>query len=126
MMAQDAPLHEGVLELHAKGYGFLRSVKKNYVAQGNDPFVPGPLIQQAGLREGHLVAGPLERNRQGQGMRLASVVTVEGGPPQRLARRKFDELTPIDPHAMLTLETEREPLTTRVMDLLAPIGKGQR
>ena len=125
-MAQDAPLHEGVLELHAKGYGFLRSVKKNYVAQGNDPFVPGPLIHQAGLREGHLVAGPLERNRQGQGMRLASIVTVEGGPPERLARRKFDELTPIDPHEMLKLETEREPLTTRVMDLLAPIGKGQR
>jgi transcription termination factor Rho len=126
MMAQVAPLFEGVLELHAKGYGFLRSAKKNYVAQAGDPYVPLPLIKQHKLREGHLVAGPLEPNRQGQGMRLASVERIEGGPPGKLLQRRFDELTPIDPREPLRLETGAEPLTTRVMDLLAPIGKGQR
>lgn len=125
-MAQDVPLHEGVLEMHAKGYGFLRSTKKNYVAQGSDPFVPAQLIQKYGVREGHMLAGPLEPNRQGQGMRLAQIVSIEGAPPERLVRRKFDELTVIDPHEMLTLETGREPMTTRVMDLLTPIGRGQR
>lgn len=125
-MAQDVPLHEGVLEMHAKGYGFLRSTKKNYLPQPNDPYVPGPLLQKHHLREGHLVAGPVERNRQGPGLRLAAVTQLEGGPPERIAKRKFDELTPIDPHEVLRLETGAEPLTTRVMDLLAPIGKGQR
>ena len=126
MMAQDVALHEGVLELHAKGYGFLRSVKKNYLAQPGDPLVPGPLLQKHDLREGHLIAGPVERNRQGPGLRLAAVAQLEGQVPERVARREFDELTPVDPHEMLRLETGREPLTTRVMDLLTPIGKGQR
>ena len=125
-MAQDAPVHEGVLELHAKGYGFLRSPQRNYLPQGGDPYVPGPLIHKFHLREGHLVAGPLESNRQGPGLRLASVTQVEGQDPGRIATRQFDELTPIDPHEILRLETERERLTTRIMDLLAPIGKGQR
>src|SRR5262249_24705096 len=50
----------------------------------------------------------------------------EGRAPDQLARRNFDDLTPIDPHERIVLETGREPLTTRVMDLLTPIGKGQR
>jgi transcription termination factor Rho len=117
---------EGVLELHAKGHGYLRSSKKNFLAQPADPYVPGPLIDKHDLRQGHLVAGPLERNRQGPGMRLAAVETVEGMPPASLSKRRFDDLTPIDPRERLVLETGAEPLTTRVMDLLAPIGKGQR
>ena len=126
MMAQNAPLHEGVLELHAKGYGFLRSVKKNYQPQPNDPYVPGPLLQKHKLRVGQLVAGPVEPNRQGQGLRLADVTQLEGQAPGSVASRNFDELTAVDPYEMLKLETGAEPLTTRVMDLLAPIGKGQR
>jgi transcription termination factor Rho len=125
-MAQDAPVHEGVLELHAKGYGFLRSPKRNYLPQPGDPYVPGPLIHKSHLREGHLIAGPLEPNRQGPGLRLARVTQIEGQAPERVAARQFDELTPVDPHEILRLETGQEPLTTRVMDLLAPIGKGQR
>ena len=119
-------MHEGVLELHAKGYGFLRSVKKNYQPQPGDPYVPGPLLQKHKLRPGQLVAGPVEPNRQGQGLRLAAVTRLEGRAPEQVATRVFDELTAVDPHEMLRLETGTEPLTTRVMDLLAPIGKGQR
>jgi transcription termination factor Rho len=122
----DSPVHEGVLELNAKGFGFLRSPAKNYVPQPSDPFVPGTLIRQWRLREGVLVAGRVEAGSKGSGPRLAEVSTVEGQPPAQTPRRVFDDLTPIDPHEHIRLETETERLTTRVMDLLTPIGKGQR
>jgi transcription termination factor Rho len=118
---------EGVLELHPKGFGFLRSPSRHYEAQQGDPYVPAPLIQQLRLREGLLIAGPTEAGRRGvTGPRLARVEHIEGEAPDRYARRNFDDLTPIDPHDQIVLETGAEPLTTRVMDLLTPIGKGQR
>jgi transcription termination factor Rho len=126
LVAGDAEIVQGVLELHPKGYGFLRNPARNYVAQAADPYVAGPLIQKFSLREGLLLSGPVEPARKGTGPRLARIDTVEGRPPEEYRPRKFDDLTPIDPHEMLKLETEREPLTTRVMDLLTPIGKGQR
>src|SRR5436190_2148044 len=108
-----AHLGEGVLELHAKGHGYLRSTKKNFVAQPADPFVASALIKDWHLRQGQLVAGPLEPNRQGAhgAMRLAKVVSVEGKAPDKLSKRRFDELTPIDPREMIRLETGKEPLT---------------
>jgi transcription termination factor Rho len=96
------------------------------MAQAADPFVPGPLIQKFGLREGLMVAGPAESAKKGNGPRLARVEHIEGQAPERYARREFDDLTPVDPHEQVKLETGPEPLTTRVMDMLTPIGKGQR
>ena len=125
-MSRAEQIHEGVLELHPKGYGFLRTAARNYVAQTSDPYVPGPLIHKYKLREGFLVAGPLEGARRGSGPRLALIDRIEGLAPDKISRRNFDELTPIDPHEHIRLETGQEPLTTRVMDLLTPIGKGQR
>jgi transcription termination factor Rho len=117
---------QGVLELHPKGFGFLRSAARHYAAQPADAYVPSPLIQRFGLREGLLVAGPTEAAKKGSGPRLARVEHIEGEAPDKYPRRNFDDLTPIDPHEQITLETGAEPLTTRVMDLLTPIGKGQR
>jgi transcription termination factor Rho len=117
---------QGVLELHPKGFGFLRNPARHYVAQQADPYVPTPLIQKFGLREGLLVAGPTEFSKKGSGPRLARVEHIEGEAPDRYRRRNFDELTPVDPHEWIRLETGQEPLTTRVMDMLTPIGKGQR
>jgi transcription termination factor Rho len=118
---------QGVLELHPKGFGFLRNPGRHYAAQAADPYVPAPLVQQFRLREGLLVAGPTEAARRGaNGPRLARVEHIEGLAPDKYSRRNFDDLTPIDPHEQITLETGPEPLTTRVMDLLTPIGKGQR
>lgn len=157
---------QGILELHPKGHGFLRSPTRNYAAQQGDPFVPGALIREHHLREGLLISGHVEsgpgaaaaaeddfrvsfrdggrqgrHGRHGQrgrgprrgggppaptGPRLGDVQTIEGMPPGEFPRRKFDELTPVDPHEFIKLETGREPLTTRVMDLLTPIGRGQR
>ncbi len=117
---------QGVLEMHQKGYGFLRNLGKNYIAQPSDAFVDQRLIQKYKLREGLLLGGPIESNPRGNGPKLRDVLTIEGMPPAQYPQRNFDELTPIDPHQRIRLEFGKEPLTTRVMDLLTPIGKGQR
>ncbi len=117
---------QGVLELHTKGFGFLRNPTRHYAAQQADPYVPAPLVQKHRLREGLSIAGPVEAARKGSGPRLVRVEQIEGAEPDQYKRRSFDELTPIDPHEQIVLETGKEPLTTRVMDLLTPIGKGQR
>jgi transcription termination factor Rho len=125
-MLQHEQSVQGVLEMHPKGFGFLRNSGRSYAAQQADAFVPAPLIQKHGLREGLLLAGPIEPPRKGTGPRLSRVEQIEGQPLDAFSRRNFDELTPIDPHERLVLETDQQPLTTRVMDLLTPIGKGQR
>ncbi|MBI2807619.1 MAG: transcription termination factor Rho [Planctomycetes bacterium] len=119
-------MHQGILELHPKGYGFLRNAAKNYLAQQADPFVEQRMIQRFKLRKGMLIAGATEPNPRGSGPRLKNVETIEGLPPDKYPQRNFDELTPIDPHERIRMEFGKEPLTTRVMDLLTPIGKGQR
>ena len=95
---------QGVLELHPKGYGFLRNPARNYVAQQADPYVPAPLVQKLHLREGLLLAGPLEPAKKG-GPRLARIEHIEGEAPEKYSRRKFDDLTPIDPQKRIVLET---------------------
>ncbi|HZZ80352.1 MAG TPA: transcription termination factor Rho [Gemmataceae bacterium] len=117
---------QGILEFHPKGYGFLRSVAKGYLAQQADPFVEQRLIQKFKLRPGLLISGPTEPNQRGNGPKLKTIDTIEGKPAADYKPRSFDEMTPIDPHQRIRLEFGKEPLTTRVMDLLTPIGKGQR
>ena len=116
----------GVLELHPRGHGFLRNPAKHYTPTPNDAYVPGPLIHKLNLAEGVMLGGTLEPPRRGQGPRLVTVTTIEGADPKDYRRRKWDELTAVDPTKWLNLETGAEPLTTRVMDLFTPIGMGQR
>jgi transcription termination factor Rho len=125
-MAEEQAVVQGVLELHPKGFGFLRNPGRHYAAQPADPYVPAPLVQQFRLREGLLIGGRSEASRKGTGPRLARIEQIEGQAADKYARRNFDDLTPIDPNEQIVLETGQEPLTTRVMDLLTPIGKGQR
>jgi transcription termination factor Rho len=125
-MLHDERKVEGVLELHSKGYGFLRSPARNFAVQPADAYVPTPLIHQQGLREGLLLAGPTEVAKKGSGPRLLRVAEIEGKPADAYRRRNFDDLTPVDPTERIQLETDAQPLTTRVMDMLTPIGKGQR
>jgi transcription termination factor Rho len=125
-MSIDTQTAQGVLEQSSKGFGFLRNPSRNYVAQPGDPYVSNQLIHKYGLREGMLLAGPVEPGRRGSGPRLLEVRELEGANPADYRRRNFDELTPIDPRQHIRLETGKEPLTTRVMDLLTPIGMGQR
>lgn len=118
---------EGVLELHPKGYGFLRDPKNNYAAGKSDPFVPGSLIEKWNLREGVLLRGDVCAGTKGQGARLKTIESVDGRTLEEYHKIKpFDELTAINPFEQIKLETGPTPITMRVMDLLTPIGKGQR
>jgi transcription termination factor Rho len=117
----------GVLEMHPNGYGFLRNPAENFVRERTDPFVPGTMIEKYGLREGLLLSGLVQNNRKGQGPRLRELLDVDGMSPDDYVNVKsFDDLTPITPEEWFQLETGQEPLSTRVIDLLAPLGKGQR
>ena len=125
----DAPLEEGsgILELHPNGYGFLRSPLNNYSRERSDPFVPGTMIERFGLREGVLLKAMVQQARRQQGPRVREILDVDGVEPEKYMEIKsFETLTPINPEEWLNLETERQPLTNRVIDLLAPLGKGQR
>jgi transcription termination factor Rho len=118
---------DGVLELHPKGYGFLRDPKKNYVAQESDPFVPSSLVEKYRLREGVMIRGDVGQGVRNQGPRLKEVELIDSLSPEDYSHVKnFDELTPITPHTPVRLETGPKPVTMRVMDLLTPVGKGQR
>ena len=117
----------GLLELHPNGYGFLRSPNNNYSRERTDPFVPGTMIEKYGLRPGLMIHGMVQQARKQTGPRLREITEVDGIKPEEYVNVKsFDELTPINPEEWLQLETGPQPLTTRVMDLLTPLGKGQR
>jgi transcription termination factor Rho len=117
----------GVLEMHPNGYGFLRNPQTTFVRERTDPFVPGTMIEKFRLREGLMLSGMVQRHRRGQGPRLKDVLDVDGIAPDDYPKVKtFDELTAVNPDEWFRLETGPEPITTRVMDLLTPLGKGQR
>ena len=125
----DAELVEGtgLLEMHPNGYGFLRSKDNNYSREQSDPFVPGTMIEKFGLRAGLMLSGKVQPGRRQQGPRLRELTDIDGLDPEKYPEIKsFDQLTPINPEQRYTLETGATPLTTRVMDLLTPMGKGQR
>ena len=113
--------------MHPNGYGFLRSVETNYTRERTDPFVPATMIERYRLREGVYIKALVQPGRRQQGPRVREIESVEGMPPDDYVNVKaFDQLTPINPETWLRLETGQQPITTRVMDLLTPLGKGQR
>jgi len=117
----------GVLELHPNGYGFLRNNNNNYSRERTDPFVPGTMIDKYGLRQGVMLSGMVQQGRNQQGPRLRELTEIDGvAPDDYLNVKAFEDLTPINPDKWLGLETGPEPITTRVMDLLTPLGRGQR
>lgn len=128
-ISPDTPLVEGVgiLEMHPNGYGFLRSEENNYSRERTDPFVPGTMIEKFGLRQGVKLKAMVQEARRQQGPRVRELVDVDGRSPEDyLNVRPFEELTPINPEQWLSLEIGQRPITNRVIDLLAPLGKGQR
>jgi len=117
----------GILEMHPNGYGFLRSPDTNYQRERTDPFVPATMIERYRLREGVSLKVLVQPGRRQQGPRVREIQEVEGLAPDLYVNVKnFDQLTPINPETWLRLETGQQPITTRVMDLLTPLGKGQR
>jgi transcription termination factor Rho len=117
----------GLLEMHPNGYGFMRDPKNNYSRERTDPFVPGTMIEKFGLRPGVMLRGKIQPARRQQGPRLREIIDVDGVEPTEYSSVKnFDQLTAVNPDHWFKLETGPMPLTTRVMDLLTPLGKGQR
>jgi transcription termination factor Rho len=118
----------GVLELMPDGYGFLRSPEQSYLPGPDDIYVSPNLIRRFGLDTGHMVTGPLRPPRRGEKyFALFELEFLEETPSAEVTpRKKFEELTPWHPDAMLRMETDKLNLTGRVIDLLCPIGKGQR
>ncbi len=116
----------GVLEVMPEGYGFLRI--ENYIQSSRDIYVPPQYIRRFNLRTGDLVNGPVRQQRDNDRYRaLYYIREVNDQAPEKMIRRpNFDRLTPIYPKERYTLETVREELSTRVIDLVCPIGKGQR
>ena len=99
MIAEPLSTTQGILELHPKGFGFLRNPARHYAPQAGDPYVPAPLIQKHSLREGMLVGGVVEPPRKGaSGPRLTEIARIEGTSHSAVSFREWDELTPIDPH----------------------------
>jgi len=116
----------GVLYLKNNGTGILVKAENNFVPTPGDPIVPRNMVERLHLQAGLLIGGSARRT--GNGLELVGLESVEGLPLEeyRESRRPFSELISIDPNVMFKLETEPERLTTRVLDLLSPIGMGQR
>ena len=119
---------EGVLETLPDGFGFLRAPDYNYLPGPDDIYVSPSQIRKFDLRTGDTVSGQVRPPKEGERyFALIKVEAVNFEHPDR-ARNKifFDNLTPLYPEERLKLETTREKLSARVLDLLTPIGKGQR
>ena len=119
---------EGVLEVLKEGYGFLRSPDFNYLPGPDDIYVSPSQIKRFGLRTGHKVSGEIRPPKSKERFyALLKVDTVNGKDPAELRRAiLFDNLTPLYPEEKFNLEVNPKDLSTRVMDMISPIGKGQR
>ncbi|MBI3550166.1 MAG: transcription termination factor Rho [Elusimicrobia bacterium] len=119
---------EGVLEVLPDGFGFLRSADYNYLPGPDDIYISPSQIKKFGLRKGDTVSGNVRAPKEGERFfALLQVKSVNGIPIETMKDRPFfDNLTPLHPNKRFTLETTRQELTTRVMDLICPIGMGQR
>ncbi len=119
---------EGVLEVLPDGFGFLRAPDYNYLAGPDDIYVSPSQIRKFDLHTGDTVAGQIRPPREGERyFALIKVEAVNFEPPARGKERIFFEnLTPVYPQERIKLEADPENLSTRVMDLMTPLGKGQR
>ena len=121
-------LGEGVLEILPDGFGFLRAPDYNYLPGPDDIYISPSQIRKFNLRTGDIVAGLIRPPKEGERyFALLKVESINYEEPER-ARDKilFDNLTPLYPEERIKLEYDHQDYTTRIIDLIAPIGKGQR
>lgn len=119
---------EGVLEVLPDGFGFLRSPNYNYLPSAEDIYVSPAQIRRFDLKKGDTVSGTIRFPKDKEKyFALLKVDTINGKPPEKARERiLFENLTPLYPNQRMVMETGKEKLSTRVLDLAAPIGKGQR
>ena len=129
LLEQDVALRaEGTLEVTSEGFGFLRSADYNYLAGPDDVYVSQTQIKRFNIRTGDTIRGRVRPAKTWEKyLALLQVETINGLPPEAiLTRVTFDNLRPRYPDQRLRLEASTGDLSMRVMDLIAPIGKGQR
>ncbi len=119
---------EGVLEMMADGYGFLRSSDYNYLASPDDIYLSTSQIRLFGLKTGDTVKGVVRPPKEGEKFfPLVRVLKINGHDPQVIRDRiSFEHLTPLFPEEKFNLADKESTLSTRIIDLFSPIGKGQR
>lgn len=119
-------VREGILEVMQEGYGFIRC--DNYLPGDEDVYVSPALIRKYHLRTGDILKGNVRvRNQNEKFAALLYIRSVNGIAPDKIIHRiKFEQLTPIFPNSRIRLEMQGGPISMRMMDLISPIGKGQR
>ncbi len=119
---------EGVLEVLPDGFGFLRSPNYNYLPSAEDIYVSPAQIRRFGLKKGDTLYGTIRAPKEKEKyFAMLKVETINGKTPEVLKERVlFENLTPLYPDKRIIMETTKERLSTRVLDLASPIGKGQR
>ena len=114
-----------MIEISGKGFGFLRDPLHNFSQHPADIFVSPELVRRFNLKDGHWIKGSVRKS--GRGQQIHEIHTVNGDAPESCRLQPaFDELTVINPSEPLKMETEPERYTTRIIDMISPIGKGQR
>lgn len=123
---EEVNMAEGILELHTDGYGFLR--RNNYQSGDNDIYISPSQIRRFRLNTGDKVAGITRPPKSGEKFKaLLYVKSVNGMEPETATNRPhFDDLTPIYPNERMDIETNKNNYATRIIDLVSPVGKGQR
>ncbi|NOZ64248.1 MAG: transcription termination factor Rho, partial [Caldiserica bacterium] len=121
---------EGILQVLPDGFGFLRSRYSNYLPTSDDIYVSPMVIKRSGLKTGDHIIAMVRAPRDVEKEKYPSVVRVEAvnflTPAEIQGRRPFETLTPIFPQPKFKLDYDPKDLSTRLIDLLIPIGKGQR
>ncbi len=125
--APDGPRSDcdGMLEMAPKGYGFLRVASKNFEQARDDVFVAPEFIRRYGLRPGQWIRGMSQEGSRGP--QLVEISAVNDLPPEEAAKLPhFEELKAVNPSKRISFETTPDRFTTRVVDIMAPVGRGQR
>ena len=116
---------EGILEISGKGFGFLREVSKEFRQTPDDVFVTPEIVRNFGLRDGLWVRAETQMGRRGP--QLTKLLDINGRDPNEFKTMPwFEELKAVNPDRRLQMETTQDRMTTRLIDLIAPIGRGQR
>jgi transcription termination factor Rho len=117
---------DGILEVMADGYGFIRTA--NYLPGDRDIYVSPMQIRRFGLKKGDILTGPIKLKTQSEKFSALLYIKSNNGmlPSEAAKRKAFEELTPIFPNERISLDTPGAPVAIRIVDLLSPIGKGQR
>ncbi len=122
---QEPIFADGIVEVSGKGFGFLRDPKRNFVQSPTDVFVTPEVVRRFALRDGHWIKGEVRRGSRG--LQMFRLTSINGDEPTDYGNFPlFEELTVISPTERFRLETVPDRYTTRIMDLMCPIGKGQR